>query len=625
MAAKFDKELLIKHRFWIGLGVCILFVLVVLIMLPNSVGSAVDIKKKEYDGQLKTMQSIGAVKNQSFVDALKRKDGHVEKRKNEVWSEAWKTQADMMTWPPNLEETWSKKYPYFGDPIEVSDRDKFGSEYDYQLYDVVNVCQPIDEKGKGVVQFSGGWNAVLGLERSFVPPPSNEDIWLAQEDLWIKRELLSIIREANDYVARFTEVLPDDPAAKDKKDAKPAPQKDDNPAADAAQDAEKDAKPAPAAKPKMVTDPMHRKYRNYYWELDLNLTRNDKGAYAIGGKIKNIGKARQPLDTDFKVYFDDTQNEDTPFDFIHVARVPMNVDETFVFKDHLLGPDKSIRGIYGVEQVLTWQTGPVKRIDKIELGYPSSRTANRSLKPPIWIPKPEAAAEGDPTATAPEGMPASARFNKGGTGQSGSGSGDQTKSGLNKNRYTDANAQVRHMAIGMAVLVDEDHIHDFLGALANSRLKIQTLQIHWNHSRDKIKPALAEVDPATNTGKKAAGSAQTPRPGANQPSPMGNFPGKRQDMMNMGRGMTGSQTRPPGAPTGGQNKLGSGFGLGSFGPGGFGRQITAGRSAAPGASTTASEEEEPMNLVSLSVYGLATLYERFPPKPESADQTAAAK
>jgi hypothetical protein len=626
MAVKIDKELLIKHRFWIGLGLCILLVLVVLLMLPIQVGSAVEAKKTEYLTSLKNLQGIKDVKNQYFVDALKTKDGHVEKKKNEVWGEAWKTQEGMMTWPPGLDD-WYKHYPYFGDKIDLSDRNKFASEYDYQLYDVINACQQrLDEKGEGVVQYNGGWSAVLGLKPNFVPPPSDEDIWLAQEDLWVKRELLAIIREANSYVARFTEVVPEAPTPP------PAPpKKDDKATADADKEPEKDAKPAaPPAPPKVVTDPMHRKYRNSFWELDLKLTRNDKGIYSIGGTIKNVGKAKQTIDTDFLVYLDDTIDSDMPFANIHAARLPMNVGESFTLKDTTCEQNKSISGIYAVEQLLTWQTVPVKRIDKIELGYASSRTANRSLKLPIWIPKPEAPAEGGDAGAGgpPEGMGMGSGRSR--QGVASSTASDQSKSGLNKNRYTDANAQVRHMPIAMAVLMDEDHIHDFLGALANSRLKIQTLQIHWNHSRDKIKPS-GEEDPDTNTNKRSATAAQPTRPtGVNQPpmppSGMGTL-GRRPDMggmgREMGRGMGG------GGRQGQMGKLGGGFGFGGGfgGPGGsgFGKQVTASRAAVPGTSaTSASEEDEPMTLVELSVYGLATLYERFPGKPEAPAEGAAA-
>ena len=63
----------------------------------------------------------------------------------------------------------------------------------------------------------------------------------------------------------------------------------------------------------------------------------------------------------------------------------------------------------------------------------------------------------------------------------------------------------------------------------------------------------------------------------------------------------------------------SGMGMGSFGgqPGSLGPTRTA---------TLGDEEEEAeMNLVELAVYGIASLYERYPPKPEAAPTPAASQ
>jgi hypothetical protein len=377
---------------------------------------------------------------------------------------------------------------------------------------------------------------------------------------------------------------------------------------------------------------MHRKFRNAFWELDLTLTRDEKGNYWVKGTIKNIGKAKQAIDTQFRVFLDDTIDTDTPFATVYAARLPMNVGETFTFKDVKCEQNKSISGLYAVMQVLTWQTGPVKRIDKIELGYPS-RTASRGLKPPLWIPKPEAPAEGDAGSG---DMAMSMRQGRGGQVAT-STTSDQSESGFNKNRYTDANAQVRHMPVAMAVLMEEDHIHDFLGALANSRLKIQTLQIHWRHSRDKVKPATGEEDPDTVKERPVASSSQPSRQtGPNLPTDLRGGPGMGSAMAKqmgqqqvgarrgMGAGMGAAGMGAAGKFSKGGFGFGGGLGGGLGGLAGIGKQVGIGRPIAGTSTSSMTEEEEPMTLVELSVYGLATLYERFPAKQEAPAEGAAA-
>src|SRR5262249_45652930 len=113
MAIRFDKELLIKHHFWILLGTSVLLVFIALIMLPSSVGSVVEKEKgacKSSQDQLKNLRDF---KNGKWVDAYEKQDKIVVKKKDEVWGESWDVQKDMMTWPADLQETWSQKYPYF--------------------------------------------------------------------------------------------------------------------------------------------------------------------------------------------------------------------------------------------------------------------------------------------------------------------------------------------------------------------------------------------------------------------------------------------------------------------------------------------------------------------------------
>jgi hypothetical protein len=639
MAANIDyKELLIKHRFWVGLGISVVMILIIMIMMPSIVGNSVIAKQKDYDASAKSLKGVkdGDVKNEKFVEALNGQDKKVASRRDVVWAAAWKPQESMMTWPPNLEERWSRKYPYFGDPIEVLDQNKFCDEYQNQIPEVVNLVQPLNEKGEGVVQFNSGWDAVLQLTHKFEPPASDEDIWLAQEDLWVKRELLAIVRDCNDSLARFQEVVPEDPAAKAKPpEAKPAPKKED-PALGENPGEEKDkkeAKPtAPPAKPKPVTDPYHRKYRNPYWEFDLKLTRNDRGgrgAYLLSGTIKNIGKGRQAVDTDFRIYLDDTFEDSTPVAVIHVAHLPMNVNESAPIVSQEIPAGHIIKGIFGVEQVLTWLTGPVKRIDKIELGKSSSRTDNFTLKPPTWIKS--AAPAGGEGAGADSGNAQADMMSQGMMGRKGGGgmgrggaatNEDLTKSGLRKNRYTDANKQVRHMPIGILVTMDEDHIHDFLGSVANNRMRIQILQVHWRHTHEKIKPEVKEDEAPPSAGGDKQGPSGMPQFRLQQSLPqMPSMPGGGMGMGGM-PGMKGRRQDRGGLGGGGGGKAPPM--MGRF-PGGMGTPITGmpgtrmpgmqmpGSMASPGEG----ESDEPTNLVELAVYGLASLYERYPAKPEA--------
>jgi hypothetical protein len=626
-AVKIDKEVLIKHHFWILSGLFLLLVLIPMFLLGMSVSDSVAKEQTALETTKKNIKAVPSTpKNNDWINTRKKADVVVVKRRDVVWEQAWYTQANMMTWPEAIHASWSQKYKYMGDPIDQFDDQQYIESYDSQLAEVFYMVQPVLDNGEGVVQFPGGgwanWDNVFHLKRSFTHPPlTAADIWLAQEDVWVKRELARIIRDANDAVAFFREVTPEPAPAKEKAEAKSKEDKAD--AKDAAATAAKDAKPPKPAAPK--SDPNHKLFRNSYWELDLTLAPGkSRGKYSLRGTIKNIGKRKEPLG-DFLVYLDDRGAAPVR---MPVEMLPLSVGQKADLKPVDVPDTATVSGLYGVEQVLTWRTGVVKRIDDLRLDSNSSRTAHKTLIKPLWITKAEEAATqqagADPAAQ--PAPPAEGKFTGGaggtmpgfmGGGRQGGAGGAVSKNGLVLNRYTDANSQVRHMPVAMVVIVDEDHIPEFLAAFANSRLRIETLQMHWNHIREKIKPEPKESPGATNKPPPVAGNLpQMPnfRPGS---------PGGGGKMMGMGAMGGGDMAMNAQAMMRGYMGMGrgqmSGMGMGSFGgqPGSLGPTRTA---------TLGDEEEEAeMNLVELAVYGIASLYERYPPKPEAAPTPAASQ
>jgi hypothetical protein len=610
MAASFDKETLIKHHFWILTGVCLVLLLVPLLMLVTSVSATIEEETTAYEKAKKLVETIknGQPMNPEFVKAYEKQDVGIESKKSTVWSSAWELQKDMMTWPVELERRGFKRnYQHFGDVIAPDDVLRFNREYYKQIPEIFYLVQPLRTPKEGVVQFRGGigsFNAVLKIPfispeeaNQWRVPCSQEDIWLAQEDLWVKRELLRIIRATNDAVAIFQEVKPEVSTPKDKKESGqevPGVEKEK-------------AKPVPPP----ASDPNHKLFRNHYWELDLTLVR-EKGKHILRGTLKNIGKHRQPLDSDFKVFLQ--EGKDSSYHQFHLADEPLPVGKTIPVKDSQLSDQLAIDGIFGVEQVLTWRTAPVKRLDQLELYYASSRTATRSLKRPLWAPEKAPEATGanvpgmDPAGgggLSVEGSSARGGGDRGdrfGGGAVGGRDGARSKNGLALNRYVDVTESVRHMPVGLDVIMEEEHIPDLLAAVANSSLRIQTTQYHWTHTRERIAPTVnGELAPTPPSTKPGSTPFITPRgrPGTGGPlrPPFGGGGDMELGGSSARGGRRGSDYMPPPPP--GERRGGE------EGPGG----------PLPTPSQTAEGEEE-MNLVEVAVYGIASLYERYPPKPK---------
>ncbi|HEV8059366.1 MAG TPA: hypothetical protein VGP68_05815 [Gemmataceae bacterium] len=647
MAVKVDKEFLLKHRFWILTGVFVILALVPLFLLTTSVSDEVAKKRDEYDKAKKAVEGITSPMNDSWVTAYNVKDKFVSDKRDEVHGQAWRSQENMMTYPESLKPIMKDKY--FGDTLVFTDLDKFARDYQSQLGSAVVEVQPLlplEGYEKGVVQFPGGSiDGVLRLSVQFTSlPPSKEDFWLAQEDLWVKRELLRIIRDANDSVARFHAADEEQPVVEKKQPepanpAKPAADASvagNKPAADASAAENKPADgatppaPKPAAKPivKKSIDLNHRVFRNQHWELDLTLKQglNDqkKPVYKVSGTIKNIGKRQRPLGIDFKVLLQD--GPDPAGIILPVDREPLAVGETWTIPPtrEFSADQIAFDGLHGVEEVLTWRTAPVKRIDVIELGYSSSRMANRTLKPPRWYVPPVAAE----TTAGPEGAggpPTGMGGKMGMMGMGGATGGavTTTKNGMVLNRYIDTNEQVRHMPVGMVVIADDEHLAELLSAFTNSRLRIQVTQSHWQVCRDKLAPQSEE--PSTGPGAPAKGGNIGVGPGRG---------GKRggDEIGSRGGANNGAYRNPsrgggkgfPGASMPG-NLSGSGMQMPS-GPGGFRSGPGGMPGGMPGRNSFGSSEgddEENLNLLEVAIYGVASLYERFPPKPPAPEGAAA--
>jgi hypothetical protein len=656
-----DKETLIKHHYWILLGIDIPLLLIVLMIIAFSVSGRVDGERKKVEDAKKTLDGIQNPKNQAFLTYYEDRSKRVGGKQNEVWEKAWRAQDGMMTWPEPQKKFESL---YFGDAIDSRDRGDYADKkegYISQIHDILYMPRPFNDLNppEWIVQYKGGPGNILrfvttaegGWTKS---PPELDEVWLAQEDIWVQRELLRIVRDCNDTFAACREVGEEDatkPKEEPKKQAEPAkeeskkqaepakeePKKQAEPAKDGAAEpaADEKAKPAEPAKqaapekPKPPSDPRHKKFANAYWELDLKLVKNDSNKSVIRGSIKNRTKVRRPLGMFFKVQVQEGSTQRAAF---LADGEPLAGGETVTFKDSEPIDNLNPQGLFAVEQVLNWRTAPVKRIDLLAMGYNSHRLSSRMLVPPRFIKKiqDDAAAEqaasggggGGAAGASPSPMasgdaagaggPAGAMMQMAGGQQAG-----MTPNGLSRNRYIDVTDQVRRMPVGMVVVVDQAHVEDFLSAFANARLRIQTTQVHWQHLRENIKPSSEQSAPSTGPGSGVRPSGPMVgggvRPGGGEPD----------DDTRSGAGIR------PGGP-------GGKFGAGRFGPPGYPGVSMPGMMPGrmpgtympsmpgmpsggyPGMGGTSEDQEEDLNLVELAVYGVASLYERYPPKKEQA-------
>ena len=556
---KLEKESFIKYHFWYMLGLLFPLIFLTLIMLWTSTAGAVAAKQKDVDESKKKLDGVvkGEARNQKWVDALEKKLKAITGQESKNWKAAWEPQADIMAWPPALVD--KMKDAYFGDPIDSRLRADYTKEDQYasQIDPIIEIVQPVNARGEGAVQCaSGNWNSFLQLaDWSNDPTPSAEEIWLAQEDLWIQRELLHIIREANDSVALLKKL--DKPPKLDK-----AQQEID-----------------------------HQIFANPTWRIEVALV-GEVPKLHTRWQATNVSKQRQVLGINFTVRFRGAKATDTLF----LDGEPLGPDQSTDPKEQALGGQLELdrpEGLESITQIFDWRTAPVKRIEKVGLGFHSQRFHPRGLKPApfplIKAPDTKAAGAkppGSPGPTPPgtgRRPPGNAPSRPGGeAAQTGS---DFTDAGLQRDRYMEQTTYVRRMPVAMELIVDQTNIQDVLTAFANSKLRIQIMQWHFARFYDNIKPKTAERVAQSNQ----AGSPPPARPSDSNVGIFGN--------VGLGRRIAapGPQSGRPGPP-------------------GRARVATAGAQGGPNPSM----EEQEWELVQLCVYGVASLYERYPPRDAAA-------
>jgi hypothetical protein len=622
---KVDKDALIKHRFWILLGVFALLWIICLSFVVANAGGPIDEAQKNYKTAKDAVAKYPRPKNASFLPPWEKYGDTFTKHKMAVWKKAWEGdaaneklapgqkrwegQGDMYHWPSDANHPLDNVLLYPDRPFETRLRewyktnDAYGKEFKVLQQELQPDGGAPAVKGKppagplGAVVFRGGYDNVMRPIDFPDRTPDAEECWIAQEDFWVKRELLYVVRDALSMAARLDPVADasdkkEEPAAKG---AKPAADAKDKPAAEAP---DKKAE-APAKDAKYLG---RQVFRNASWEVTLLFDKDEQGKQRISpnSRIKNVhvshreqtlGNPAVPIDGAFfrlsqgeaYVIFN-FQGEKVPWD----KERPLGFDKGFPLSS-AINPTQPVE----LEQIFDRGDTPIASVDEIRIPYVSARNANRPLvaAPPKRFGKTEAAAAtATPTGGAgalgggPPGMTTMPTTTPAGTGaglpaggfgmQTGGmgamgGQGGATATGaqpstdrtanigLDRARYLFVTDQSRHLPLALTVTVDQSHLHEMLVAMANSKLRFQTTQVEFRRQ---------------STGAGAAAPAGFPPPGGTGAA-------------------VGDMPLTPSAPPPG------------FAPPGFRRP-----GSAPAAMTTPTLENP--NLVEVTIYGVASLYER---------------
>lgn len=409
-----NKDKLKKHHFWILFGLVPLLVLIAVITISSGVGAAIEDRQAKIKKAQDDVSAKRGAKGNKLIEKMVKRAEDIANKRTELWEVNWKKQFPLFTWPKDSAGLLSRldydekgQGLAFGDkaiPTANGELDVFRRKEVY-LNEYAKMAERIaptqfgsgaasapaggggllgGRPGAGLVgggstpRAGDGWQAVLRHVSEWgQQQPTPYQIWLALEDMWVQRAMIEAVRSVNEEISRF--------------DPKPLAKADGG----AAQE-----------------DPLHRRFVNRIWDVELWVDKVEN-KQVMKGKLTNNTDKLQLLGSGSSLILNVWLDENTaePFKFkIGGEFVPGRGTMTIVpTVDHNIPPGTPVTKIAKVEQVFDGKTVPVRRVDKLVLGYPDARNAK---VPPVKHtkfpddparPRPVPVRGADPAARPPAG------------------------------------------------------------------------------------------------------------------------------------------------------------------------------------------------------------------------------
>jgi hypothetical protein len=601
---KIDMKQINKFRFWIGLGVLAVLLLVLSYFQLTAIGG--EKEQKAYAEKLKAVKGLNDFKNDKFLPAWNAREEKLKTQRDEIWNKAWLPQKDMQTWFKR-DEIWEKKYdtksgklvwskidpnipeklsmnannegnwrpsePIDGTTLDIYKDTLYLSQFHNFEKELVDARFP--------VEFNNGFDSLMApITWKRGSTPTAEEVWLAQESFWVKRELVRDILRAIQSIGMMTP----DTIAKDE-----------------------------------VTPPevkARKRFYNSIWEVDLMFESQEREKFiSPRSKIMNVHQDQRILPLDNPVAGSTTEfvlRQGTTVVPLRAQGEPLGFGQVREFlKDKIVLPFSfDITKDFTLEQIFTSKNTPIKMIYALEIARASHRMANLKLvsrspnvlkkdtggadapgeggagpgSPPGGMPgSPPGGMPGSIPGAPPGGMPSGGMMGGRGLGSANVAKDPTLINGIDRAIYIHATDQCRHLPFAMSLILDQTIMNEVLTSLANSKLRIQITQFHYQHLNGyKSSNLIAGAAGPTDASADNSGGPTGFRPPVAGPGGPGGFrppPGS-------GGGSESGGMRPPGPG-----------GMGSFRPG------------VPGSGGTTDGSGD-INIVELNLYGVASLFEK---------------
>src|SRR6516162_8519723 len=123
MKVKFNKQAILKNRFWILVGVTAVLTLAGTFYLQLYGNEAVAQIQKKFKGEINTAKTIKAESNLAIIDFWDKKAEEAKKSQEKVWEKAYKDQEMLFKWAPKIETRFEFHKGKFAQEIKISKLD----------------------------------------------------------------------------------------------------------------------------------------------------------------------------------------------------------------------------------------------------------------------------------------------------------------------------------------------------------------------------------------------------------------------------------------------------------------------------------------------------------------------
>ena len=105
-AMKFDKDLLLKHRFWIMVGLSVPFAALAIMLLVTTVSGGIEAERKKLQSALNLAMKVKDIHKPQETEEKKVEANILVAKETEAWRQNFQQQESLFGWPRKMQETY---------------------------------------------------------------------------------------------------------------------------------------------------------------------------------------------------------------------------------------------------------------------------------------------------------------------------------------------------------------------------------------------------------------------------------------------------------------------------------------------------------------------------------------